>query len=633
LIRTILRDKLVRLRTLSIFEKILIGAIFSYIVVLSLLTSFKLYCFQTMTFDFGMFVQVFWNTLHGNFMFGQPRASILSSPNFLGVHISPIILILIPFYALVESPYTLLVLQTIALGLPALYIYKIGVKVSGKEAAAVLFAIGYLVYPGTLWANWYDFHVEAFIPLFLSMAFYYYFKGNKLGLFVSMLLLLTTFESAVLVDVAFAIYIALREVLLRRKAQTNHKSFDKKLILVLLIVVSTSVVYYFVSENLMNSIWPQRELLAPKFFGVQDYNDILLKVSFIAILTAPLAFLSFNSPLEILPAIPYLVLALASDYQPYFTISWQYPAIISVPFFVAAILGLSSQNWNKTKLKIMAAMIISVVLLSPGSLLMSQFSTRWVLHLPNSEMSLRHQALSILPENSSVLAQENIFPNIAERPIIYSVWPLNSTPPDYMVVDTLDTLFYTTPPEEPTMNALFTYISAHRYGIVAMVNGFLILEKDYSNSMNVLMPLHISLEIDHLRPRFVSFEDSVSQTHFFIADWVRVDGNHLFLSKNYSGTGWWGPYITVPPGKYEVEVRYSTYDTKAEPIMNLTAYWWQHQTYAGKTVWSNETTLGQINTATIEFEMDSWSRAMEIVGISLGRANVNVYSVTMRVIT
>ena len=630
-------NRIARLRSLSVFEKILFAAIFSYIVILSVLTSFKFYCFQSLTFDFGIFVQVFWNTLHGHFMFSQPRAGPLYAPSFLGVHFSPLILILLPFYALVQSPYTLLVLQSIALALPALFIYKIATRISGKETVALLFAIGYLVYPGTLWSNWYDFHVEAFVPLFLSMAFYYYFKGNKLGLVISMLMLLTTLESAVYIDVAFAVYIALREILKRRKAQPNRNVIDKSLIVALLIVVSVSVIYYLVSESIMNSVWPQRQVLAPlPLFGVQTFNNFLLKISYIAILTAPLAFLPFASPLELLPAAPYLFLALVTSYQPYFTVTWQYPALISVPFFVAAIWGLTQQNWKKIRLELIVAMMIFVVLLSPGSPLMSQFSVRWTVDLPNSETELRYQALSMIENNATVLAQENIFPNVAQRSVVYTLWPSSSAPPDYIVVDVLETLFYNSPPDLSTKDAMLSFVQTHDYGVAAIVNGFVILKKNYQGAANVLVPMRISLDIGQFKKKFVAFEDYTKETHFFISDWVEVKDSYLFLNKSVSAVALWGPYITVPPGKYKVEVRYSSGDTPSEPIMGLTVYYWGNgpkypdTTYAEKTVWGNETISGQINTTTMKFELDDWSKPLEIVGTTLGKANLNIYSVVMQ---
>jgi uncharacterized membrane protein len=631
-------NRIARLRSLSVFEKILFAAIFSYIVVLSVLTSFKFYCFQSLAFDFGIFVQVFWNTLHGHFMFSQPRAGPLYAPSFLGVHFSPLVLILLPFYALIQSPYTLLVLQAIALALPALFIYKIAVRISGKETVALLFAIGYLVYPGTLWSNWYDFHVEAFVPLFLSMAFYYYLKGNKLGLVISMLMMLTTLESAVYIDLAFVVYIALREVLKRRKAQPDRNVIDKSLIIALLIVVSVSVIYYLASESIMNSVWPQRQVLAPlPLFGIQTFNNFLLKISYIAILTAPLAFLPFASPLELLPAAPYLFLALVTDYQPYFTVTWQYPALISVPFFVAAIFGLTQQNWKKIRSELIVAMMIFVVLLSPGSPLMSQFSVRWTIDLPSSEMGFRYQALSMIEENATVLAQENIFPNVAQRPVVYTVWPSNATPPDYIVIDVFDVLFYSgIGTSGSTKDALLSFAQTHNYGVAAIVNGFIILKKNFTGAANVLVPLHTSLELSQIRKKFVAFEDYVMETHFFVSDWVKIKENHLFLNKSISAVAWWGPYITVPPGKYRVDVRYSSDDTSAEPIMGITVYYWgsgpqyPNAIYAEKTVWSNETTNGRISITSFEFKLDDWSPALEVVGRNLGKANINVYSVEMQ---
>src|SRR4030042_1684121 len=186
-----LHERSSRLRTLTKYEKILIVAILTYIIVLSTITSIKFYCFRTHTFDFGIFVQISWQTLNGNFMFTQPRAGINHPASFLGVHVSPFLLVVIFLYALVRSPYTLLVVQTAAFGFTAFFIYRMGNELIAQQKIALLFAVSFLLYPGPLWPNWYDFHLEAFVPLFSAMIFYYYFSDKKFGVIVSMILLLS----------------------------------------------------------------------------------------------------------------------------------------------------------------------------------------------------------------------------------------------------------------------------------------------------------------------------------------------------------------------------------------------------------------------------------------------------------
>jgi len=620
-----------RLRTLTKYERILIVAILVYIVVLSTITSIKFYCFRTQTFDFGIFVQISWQTLNGNFMFTQPRAGINQPPSFLGVHVSPFLLVVIFLYALVSSPYTLLVIQTAAFGFAAVFIYKLGNRIIGKEKIALLFAIGFLLYPGTLWPNWYDFHLEAFVPLFSAMIFYYYFSNNKVGVVLSMILLLSTFERAVFIVGLFLFYIAAREIYLKKKKE-DTKFLSKRMILTLLIVGVICAAYFLLSENLMNSVWPERGLYQPmKIFGQVTYNNMLLKIAYVALLTAPLAFLPFDSPLELLPAVPYLFLAMASDYQPYFTIPWQYPALISVPFFVSAIFGWKHQDRKGLWKKMVALMLVCVVLFSPGSPFMSLFSSNWTVPVPTLEYQLRYQALTSVAGTASVLAQENIFPNIAERKVAYTLWPNNSAPPDYIVVDVLDTMFYRQPGEESTQNALLRFTQQNVYGIVKTVNGFIILKKDYNGPREVLMPLQISLEPTQLRKSVVSFEDTSTATHFYIPDSVGIEGDHLVIGKNTVGNAWWGPYITVPAGKYRVEVDYAINGNVSGPFLDLTAYYWNSPqnvpVYAKKTVLGSQVAAGQKSVAVMEFELKDWVPSLEIVGTSYGKADISVYSV------
>jgi uncharacterized membrane protein len=631
-------EKLVmRVKMLSKYEKILAVAIFGYIIVLSTLTSLRHYCFRSHTFDFGIFVQVFWHSLNGNFMFSQPRGSPLRPTSFLGVHISPLLVLLLPIYALVQSPYTLLVVQAIALGLPALFIYKIGLKFTGKEKFALLFAVGYLVYPGTLWSNWYDFHLEAFVPLFGSMVYYYYFCGDKSRLILSMILLLTTFERSLFIVLFFVIYIFVRALLLRMKTERGSEFIGRGMAAALLAVAAFSLVYFVLSEHIMSIVWPERSVFEPaEVFGKISYNDFLLKISYITILSAPLLFLSFNSPLELLPAAPYLFLAMASDYDPYFTVTWQYPALISVPFFVSAILGYIREDLKRAGLKLIIAMMLFSFLINPLSPLMAQFSMNWAMPVPTSETHVKHQALSILGRNVTVLAQENIFPHVAERKVAYTLWPSHLDPPDYIVVDVLDILFYHEPSEESTSEALFKFKDNCSYGIVAVANGLVVLQKDYRGPREILTPLHFSLELDKIRKQFVSYEDYCRETHFFIPDWVKVEGDHLFLNESFAGTAWWGPWVTVPPGKYRIEVHFSVDRYIEEPVLTVGAYHWisveEKYPYFSKTVSGHEIVPGEVNIVILEFEWHDWLPLLEVFGESYGKANIRVYKVEFEMI-
>lgn len=147
-----------------------------------------------------------------------------------------------------------------------------------------------------------------------------------------------------------------------------------------------------------------------------------------------------------------------------------------------------------------------------------------------------------------MLAQENIFPNIAEREIAYTQWPESMDPPDYMVFDVQDYLFYHEPVGQTMKDAVLGLLGTGEYGLYTNVNGFMILKKGYEGPKTVSSPLLVRLDFSEARKAFVSFEDSFPEIKFFIPSWVEVKGDHLLIEKGIRGSVWWGPWVTFPRG-------------------------------------------------------------------------------------
>src|SRR3989344_3752987 len=120
-----------------------IAIITLYVVVFGAFTSFRHYNFYTQTWDMGAFVQTMWNTTQGRIMFNN----IEEVHNTLGVHMSPWLFALVPGYLLFQSPYYLLIVQTIALALGAIPAYLLAYHILRKKSYALAFATNYLLYP------------------------------------------------------------------------------------------------------------------------------------------------------------------------------------------------------------------------------------------------------------------------------------------------------------------------------------------------------------------------------------------------------------------------------------------------------------------------------------------------------
>jgi uncharacterized membrane protein len=142
-----------------------------YIGALSFLTICKYLSFSYHDFDLAIHAQIVWNILQGSCF-----NSILGI-NFLGNHANFISFLLAPFYAIFPSPPTLLFLQSLALGLSAYPIYLIALRYLERKFAAYVVAL-YLIYPGLVFTNLFEFHPTPFATLFLSWMLYCFLAND-----------------------------------------------------------------------------------------------------------------------------------------------------------------------------------------------------------------------------------------------------------------------------------------------------------------------------------------------------------------------------------------------------------------------------------------------------------------------
>ena len=156
-------------------------AVSLYVLYLSLLSVLKLNSFAYHDFDLAVHALTSWNILQGSIY-----NSILGIP-FLGNHMQPVLFLTAPVYALFPDPKTLLLSQTLALGLGAFPLYLIAKKRIGPDFALII-ALGYLLYPGLAFTNLFEFHPTSFATFFLICSLYAYDLG-KIKLFITSSLL------------------------------------------------------------------------------------------------------------------------------------------------------------------------------------------------------------------------------------------------------------------------------------------------------------------------------------------------------------------------------------------------------------------------------------------------------------
>ncbi|MCX5705575.1 MAG: DUF2079 domain-containing protein [Candidatus Omnitrophica bacterium] len=182
-------------------EKIVLSAIIIiYILFFSLLSIPRFNAFAVFNpKDFGLFNQIFWNTIHGRFYLNSTYGS-----HFAG-HNSLFFVLLMPFYYLFPHPHTLLILKTSVLAFSAIPFYLI-VKDILKQSSALPLAITFIFFPFIAGQNFTSAHEMGFAPLFILFTYYFFRKKKFIPFLCFLLITISIKETLALLALMFGIY-------------------------------------------------------------------------------------------------------------------------------------------------------------------------------------------------------------------------------------------------------------------------------------------------------------------------------------------------------------------------------------------------------------------------------------------
>ena len=175
------------------------GCVLLYIVTFTWLAILRHASFNSSGFDLGIYDQVVWNTLHGRPFFytttGQPLLHLSN-------HVSPILLLVAPFYLIYSGPEMLLFLQTAAIGLGGLPLFWLARDKLESDFAALSLLLAYLLFPALQIVTLWDFHPPALAVGFFMAAFYCLVK-RKSGWFLFFAMLAMLCKEQLPLQVAF----------------------------------------------------------------------------------------------------------------------------------------------------------------------------------------------------------------------------------------------------------------------------------------------------------------------------------------------------------------------------------------------------------------------------------------------
>ncbi len=155
-------------------QKLLWVGICIYALVFSIISIWKLNGYLYNGLDLAIFNNVFYNTLHGNWFW-----SSVQGHSYLGDHFAPILFLLLPIYAIWQAPETLLIIQSVFLGLAAWPIYMISRLVMDDKKMALGISVLWLINPLVHNINLFEFHLVALAPVVILFLFYNLLKINQ----------------------------------------------------------------------------------------------------------------------------------------------------------------------------------------------------------------------------------------------------------------------------------------------------------------------------------------------------------------------------------------------------------------------------------------------------------------------
>ena len=169
------------------WQRLLAAACAVYVTVFSVLSLIRYEHLLCGLYDLGIFDSVVRNLVRGRFLV-----------DFRCVydHVSPVLVVCVPFYWVWDDPRVLLVIQSFVVGGAAVPLYLFVRGLTHDPRPAIMLAAAYLLHPLVSRVNLYDFHGAAFHPLAFFFTCYFFVKERRTALFVSAIVFIVSVPSS-----------------------------------------------------------------------------------------------------------------------------------------------------------------------------------------------------------------------------------------------------------------------------------------------------------------------------------------------------------------------------------------------------------------------------------------------------
>jgi uncharacterized membrane protein len=386
--------------------------------------------------DLYIFENSFWNTLHGRFFW-----NFYEFGNHLGVHFSPGLILVLPFYAIFQSPLTLLFLQCVFFTVSVFFIFKLAKILLKDDLTAFLISFAFMIHPVTVGAGFSGFHESLFAVPFFFLLFSAFERKNMKQFYIFAFAVLIWKETYAFILIFWALGMLLKKDSRDAGKKLGALSFLWVLWAFFIIMpllrgvsVSGGLLKYRFSEEIGHSFI---EIIVnffknPVFFF--RYALMGPKIIYLLFLFSPLLFLPFLSPLYILPILPQLCQNLLS--RQLFNVSlMKHYSIVMIPFIFYAFMksisnltGYTKDKWGwgrvKTQRIISSCILFSCCIgffLSPvfkNVIKGERTGTEKYHYLEKAEISEAKRLGSLVPRKASFAVSGHLAKYFAKRKVI-----------------------------------------------------------------------------------------------------------------------------------------------------------------------------------------------------------------------
>jgi uncharacterized membrane protein len=481
-------------------------AVISYIIFFTWLSILRHETFQSNAMDLGYTDQVVWNTLHGRFLqFSTLQEASIDLPLdqfrrtdvLLAFHVEPILLPISLLYLVYDSPVTLLVLQTIGLGLGALPAFWIGRDHLQSDFAGLVFALAYLLAPAVEGANLSDFHTVSLTPALLLFAFYFLRARRYRPFFASIILAMATKEDVPLLIMMLGLYIFFWLRQRRIGAITALAGLSWFLICTQLILpyyngLSVSPFLHrlaifgpTVTQSLLNLL--RDPLLLVRWLSQPEVITYLLG------LLSTTGFASLFAPSILVVAAPSLAINIFSAWNWTYSEGAHYSASI-VPFVIlSGIYGVGflsrqfSKWWGMPRQQIVKGLAMVVLFISGYhhyQIGVSPIARTFYPPRVTAHHRLARDIMALIPPDASVSAQSGLYPHIAHREKAYFFPAINDA--QYVFLDVTSSSYPLAVEELYTETQRL--LSSKEFAVLAAQDGYLLLERKGTGESTAELP-------------------------------------------------------------------------------------------------------------------------------------------------